>query len=148
MKHLFYSVAHEHTPRPKIRRRIQTLDETYAYLYKDSQRIHSCNVYLTRSHEILPATFVGNLLPHELWLQYPDYKEVNASITGDDDCLVKDGTITRRGQEVAKQLKMPADAQVFIRLARENMHFKHQLGVIYITTSDKDPERRSLQPSL
>lgn len=147
MKQLFYSVAHEHTPRPKIRRRIQTLDETYVYLYKDPQRTHSCNVYETRSREILPATFVGDTLTEELWLQFPDYKAVKASIMSDDDCLVKNGMVTKHGYEVAKQLNMPADADAFIRLAHQNMHFKHELGVIYVSTSNKDPERRELQPS-
>jgi hypothetical protein len=83
-----------------------------------------------------------------MWLEHPDYKDMKAEVANEKSCclLSNGGFFTERGRKIVRQLGI-TDAEGFKKLARDNMHFKHQLGVIYVSTSNKDPEKRDLQPS-
>ncbi len=149
MKKLFYSFAHAHSPRQKrILVRVDPADAYERYM-SQTRKEHSHGVYETTDGQILPATYLNQYeVPEDLYFKYTDYKDLKAEVKDEKSaCLVTNGGLfTDRGRAVAAQLGI-TDAEEFKKLARDNMHFREQLKVIYVTTLDYDPEHRELVPS-
>ena len=149
MKKLFYSFAHAHSPRHKrILVQVEPADAYDRYI-SQTRKEHSHGVYKTVDGQILPATHVDEeIVPADLFFKYTDYKDLKAEIIDEKtSCLLTNGGLfTERGREVAAKLGI-TDAEEFKKLARDNMHFKEHHKIIYVTTSDYDPERRELVPS-
>ena len=149
MKKLFYSFAHAHSPRQKrILVEVEPADACDRYM-SQTRKEHSHGVYETVDGQILPATHVDEeIVPADLFFKYTDYKDMKAEIINEKtSCLLTNGGLfTKRGREVAAKLGITG-AEEFKKLARDNMHFREHLKVIYVTTSSHDPERRELVPS-
>ncbi|HQX27649.1 MAG TPA: hypothetical protein PKX38_06905 [Alphaproteobacteria bacterium] len=149
MKKLFYSFAHAHSPRQKrILVEVEPADAYDRYM-SQTRKEHSHGVYETVDGQILPATHVDEeIVPADLFFKYTDYKDMKAEIIDEKtSCLLTNGGLfTKRGREVAAKLGITG-AEEFKKLARDNMHFREHLKVIYVTTSSHDPERRELVPS-
>ncbi|MBP7721493.1 MAG: hypothetical protein KA155_03050 [Alphaproteobacteria bacterium] len=148
MKKLFYSITHQTSPRQKrILVGVEPADAYERYM-SQTRKEHSHGVYETIDGQILPATHVAEELPEKMWIKHLDYKDLKVEVADEKtSCLLTNsGLFTERGREVAAKLGL-TDAEEFKKLARDNMHFKEQLKVIYMTTSDYDPEQRKLVPS-
>jgi hypothetical protein len=147
MKNLFYSVAHSVSPRHKTKLLSVEITDAHDVALLRFNKTHSFGVYESTKGEILPATYVGEELPMETFFQYSDYQDLKVEIKDKDACLVSPGGfVSRRGREVAKMLNINPDAKSFRGIAMENMQIKKDLGIVYVTTSAYDPEKRELLP--
>lgn len=147
MKKLFYSVAHSTSPRPKTRLLSVEASDVFGQVMLRFHKSHSFSVYETSHGEILPATYVGEELPMETEFEYSDYRDMHAEIESDAARLVTPGGfVTRRGRAVAEMLNIKPEAETFRKIAMDNMHFRRDLGVTYVTASTRDPEKRDLAP--